>query len=237
MSDAPRVRKPGRPPRDAGGTPVREALLEATIEAVAQRGPFDVTARDVCATAGVMNAAVNYNFATWNGLLAEATAVAYREYIAELWAAVEAAPRTPQARLEAYIRAQISWVRRMPGWGAMLNYPIAAKEVSELYMKNFPETAVTLFQVNQGCQVQLVMDVRSGEVHDVDVTDMEGEKARLLGDHQAVQRSISLGWSIMGMTVWASRGETAEAQLGEMTPMVEGLIDAHIATIIETAQL
>ena len=236
MSEAPRVRKPGRPPRDAGGTPVREALLRSTIAAVAERGPFDVAARDVCAAAGVMNAAVNYNFVTWNGLLAEATAVAYREYIAELWAAVDAAPRTPEARVEAYIRAQIAWVRRMPGWGAMLNYPIAAKEVSELYMNNFGDVAVTLFQVNQGRQIQLVKDLRAGTVHDVDMTDFEGEKERLLADNDAVQRSISLGWSIMGMTVWASRGTTAVTQLAEMTELVEGLIDAHIATIIETAQ-
>jgi len=183
-----------------------------------------------------MNAAVNYNFGTWNGLLAEATAVAYRDYIGELWAAIDNAPRTPEARVEAYIRAQIAWVRRMPGWGALLNYPIAAKEVSELYMKNFTEVAVTLFQFNQGRQIQLVKDLRAGTVHDIDIADYEGEKARLLGDSDAVQRSISLGWSIMGMTVWASRGESAATQLAEMTPMVEGLIDAHIATIIETAK-
>lgn len=236
MTDAPRVRKPGRPPRDTPGLPVHEALIRATIAAVAERGPFDVAARDVCEAAGVMNAAVNYNFGNWNGLLAESLSVAYREYIALLWAAIDAAPRTPEARVEAYIRAQIGWVRRMPGWGAMLNYPIATKEVSELYLSKFPDIAITLFQINQGKQVQLVMDLRSGEVHDINPSDFAGEKQRLMSDQEAVRRSVSLGWSIMGMTVWASRGDVAETQLQEMIRLVESMIDAHIQQIIETAK-
>lgn len=57
-------RRRGRPP--SGG---REAILEATLELIRERGIANVTSRDVASRAGVSDASVYYHFGDRAGLL------------------------------------------------------------------------------------------------------------------------------------------------------------------------
>jgi AcrR family transcriptional regulator len=65
VSDAtPAPKRRGRPP--SGG---REAILDATLELIRERGIANLTSRDVAARAGVSDASVYYHFDDRTGLL------------------------------------------------------------------------------------------------------------------------------------------------------------------------
>jgi hypothetical protein len=121
----------------------------------------------------------------------------------------------------------------MPGWGAMFNYPISEIEVSELYLEKFSDVAVTAFQMNLGRQEQLIIDVRDGSVTDLDFEEFEATKARLLADQDAVEKAVSVGWSMMGMSVWASRGRVGDQQLTDMAKLQEHMRERHLDEMIE----
>lgn len=236
MSIAPEVakRKPGRPRADEARPSVKASLVGATIKLVAAHGPLAVNARQVCDAAGVMYAAVNYNFGSWNGLLAQAASQVYREYVELMWEAVQAAPRTPEERLRAYITAQVQWSRQMPGWGAVFNYPVSVEEVTQLRIENNSEETVGIFRLNLARLEQLVIDVREGSVTDFDYDETNIPLERLLADQKAVARSTSIGWSTMGMAVWSSRGVTGEAQIKELKGLEQGLMDFHVQAMIDS---
>lgn len=226
-------RRPGRPRADETRPSVRESLLAATIELVAAHGPLSVNARQVCDRAGVMYAAVNYNFGSWNGLLAAASSQVYTCYVDQLWDRVTAAAAEPRARLRAYIEAQVEWSRQNPGWGAVFNYPVSVEDVTKIRIERDTEETVGLFRLNLARLEQLVIDVRDGTVTDIEYGVGEIPEAALLADHKAVARSTSIGWSTMGMAVWASRGSTGEAQLSELKGLEAGLMNFHIESMID----
>lgn len=226
-------RRPGRPRSDESRPSVRESLLTATKELVAAHGPLSVNARQVCDRAGVMYAAVNYNFGSWNGLLAATSSQVYTSYVEQLWEAVSAAPREPRARLRAYIETQVEWSRKNPGWGAVFNYPVSVEDVTKIRLERDTTETVGLFRLNLARLEQLVIDVREGTVTDFSYGVGEFPEAALLADQKAVARSTSIGWSTMGMAVWASRGAAGEAQLSELKGLEAGLMGFHINSMID----
>ena len=66
------TRPRGRPRRSDFPDAVKDLLIEATIKLIALDGSTDVSARAVCDSIGVKFASVNYNFGSWNGLIAQA---------------------------------------------------------------------------------------------------------------------------------------------------------------------
>lgn len=227
-------RKPGRPRANEARPSVKESLLGATIKAVASHGPLAVNARRVCDDAGVMYAAVNYNFGSWNGLLAAASSRVYAEYVDLLWEAVNYAPRDPRERLRAYIHAQIEWAKQMPGWGAVFNYPVSVEEVTKIRVERDSLETVGLFRLNLARLEQLVIDVRENKVHDFDYGVDEYPLDELLADTKAVARSTSIGWSTMGMAVWASRGDAGDIQVSELKGLESGLMEFHVNALIDS---
>lgn len=227
-------RKPGRPRADEARPSVKDSLLGATIKAVASHGPLAVNARRVCDDAGVMYAAVNYNFGSWNGLLAAASSRVYTEYVDQLWEAVSFAPREPRDRLRAYITAQVEWAKQMPGWGAVFNYPVSVEEVTKIRIERDSLQTVGLFRLNLARLEQLVIDVRENIVTDIDYGVDEIPTDKLLSDSKAVARSTSIGWSTMGMAVWASRGMAGDVQVDELKTLEAGLMEFHINAMIDS---
>lgn len=227
-------RRPGRPRADEARPSVKESLLDATIKAVATHGPLAVNARRVCDDAGVMYAAVNYNFGSWNGLLAAASSRVYAEYVDLLWEAVSQAPRDPRERLRAYIQAQIDWARQMPGWGAVFNYPVSVEEVTKIRVERDSRETVGLFRLNLARLEQLVIDVRENRVTDFEYGVDDFPVEQLLADTKAVARSTSIGWSTMGMAVWAARGEAGDIQVNELKGLEAGLMEFHVNALIDS---
>lgn len=227
-------RRPGRPHKDPEGVSVRDSLLEVAIESVAKHGPHSLTSKEVSEIAGAATASVNYNFGSWNGLLAEAAAVVYTRYVDELWQAVLTGPQTPDARLRSYIQAQLDFARRMPGWGAVFNYPISVEEVSALYREKFPEVAIGLFELNLARLAQLTIDVREGSVTPFDYDATNYPREQLFADKFAFERSTSVGWSAIGAALWASRGHFAANQMGDLKNQEQRLVEFHIQSILDS---
>lgn len=227
-------RKPGRPKRDSVEVPIRESLIRATIERVAEEGPLAISARQVCFEAGVTFAAVNYNFGSWNGLLAAAGATAYSDYIDEIWEAVQAGPQTPDERFRSYIYAQAAWAAKMPGWGAVLTYPVSALGVATLMRQDYPHVMVGKFQLNLARLAQLTIDVREQSIAPFDYTVENFPREALLADKHALARSTSIGWSSMGMSTWLARGVEGLDQIQGVDAAQETLIAFHVNEMISS---
>lgn len=233
-TEVPTKRKPGRPRSEDALMPARILLLDETINSVAVNGPLAVNARQICKAAGVMFAAVNYNFGSWSGLLAAATSKVYADYVAEIWELVAAAKPEPEARLRAYILAQSNWAQRMPGWSAVINYPVLVKDATTLRFEMYSEATVDIFKLNLLRMGRLVMDVRDNVVTPFDYTANTMPVGDMLKDIATVKRATSVGWSILGLNVWVSRGETGRAQVGDWHSMQAEVIDFHIDEIIRS---
>ena len=213
-----------------------ELLLRSTISEVARHGVFSINARHVCLAAGVSFGAVSHNFGSWDGLLAAATALAYREYIEELWLAAQVAPRDPVSRLSAWIRAQVDYGRRMSGWSAVINYPTSFERISELLRDQHGEEMKGLLELNLARLGQLTIDVREDTVTDFSFGVGEFPRAQMLADMRAVARSTTVGWSALGMAVWAGSAGTRAQNVPEMDELFSQILEFNIGEIISSIQ-
>ena len=93
--------------------PMRDKVLFTTIDDVSRVGPATFNVKLVCEALDVSYSLINHHFGSRDELLAEATVIAYAMYVEELWQNVALAERTPEARLESWIRASIAWTQRM----------------------------------------------------------------------------------------------------------------------------
>ena len=226
------ARRPGRPPKNDGGIPVRQLLIDKTIEMIATHGATDVTAREVCDAVGVTFASVNYNFGSWNGLIAEAGATAYSSYVDGLWDAVNEAPLDPEARLLAYIRAQITWATKNSGWGAVFNYPFSARTATTIMQDKFGKKNNLKFQLNHARLTRLTIDIRDGHVTPFDFDETNYPHDELLSDSLGLARATLTGWSALGMMVWLSRGPTLETQIPDINTRQDAIVTFAMAQII-----
>jgi AcrR family transcriptional regulator len=119
----------------------REALIEAAVASLADRGLGSVSVRDVARRAGVSPGLVRHHFGGFGQLLVEA----YRHVVAridlEMDEAFSRAGPDPQARLDAFLEASFSpaivdkdllaaW---LGFWGLVRTDPAAAKVHAETY--------------------------------------------------------------------------------------------------------
>lgn len=226
------IRRPGRPPKNDVDIPIRRLLIEKTTELIASHGATDVTAREVCEAVGVTFASVNYNFGSWNGLIAEAGANVYSDYVDGLWTAVQSAPLNPESRLMAYIRAQIEWATKNSGWGAVFNYPFSARTATAIMRDKFGISNNLKFQLNHARLTRLTIDVRDGVVTPFDFDETTYPHEELLSDKLGLARATLTGWSSLGMMVWLSRGPTLETQIPDIKDRQDDIVTFAMAQII-----
>ena len=226
-------RPAGRPNREAYPIPARELLIDATIKLIAEGGPTDVTSRQVCDLTGVKYASVNHNFGSWNGLIAHAASRVYVEYVTGLGEAVKGAPRNPADRFRAYVLAQLDWARRMPGWGAVFNYPFSSRTASQILQREFGHITQPHFELNVARLAQLIVDIREESVAAADFDVTNYPRAELLADKIAIARSTMAGWTTLGMMVWVGRGPTLESQTPEILERQESIFHFTIEETIK----
>jgi hypothetical protein len=165
-------------------------------------------------------------------LIAEAGATVYSNYVDLLWNAVNAAPREPEARLLAYIRAQIEWSASYSGWGAVFNYPFSARTATTIMQEKFGQAHNAKFQLNHARLTRLTIDVRDGVVTPFDFDESTYPHAELLSDAIGLARATLTGWSTLGMMVWLSRGPTLETQIPDIKARQDAIVDFAIRQII-----
>lgn len=218
-------RRQGRPKNGAFPEPLRDLLIAETIRQVGCDGTTDVTARQVAEAVGVQPATINYNFQSWNGLIADAGVTCYVNYVEGLWAAVNGAKRSPEARMRAYFVAQRNWGREMPGWSAFFDYPFSAKSAAEILQKRHVQTMTSYFELNYARLYSLVRDLQQGKVTDVDWTIDTYPRADIIRDQKAFNRAVMVGWTSLGIMVWSGRRDTMAQRTMDLAEYEQRALD------------
>jgi AcrR family transcriptional regulator len=152
------------------------------MEHVRAKGPWDFNAAANCQRLGITNPMVNHYFGNRDGLLAAALFETYRRYVGHLAEAVDAAPHNPRARLEAWMREQITRTCEMGGWSTLLNNPMSALQVTELFNRDFSDEVRELFESNLILLAYLVRDLREGSVTQTPAQLQPEERQAILHD-------------------------------------------------------
>jgi AcrR family transcriptional regulator len=106
-----------------GGNDGRQALIDAAIGSIAERGAARTQPKDLTQTLGLSKSLVNFRFDGRDGLLAEAIATALERHVDELRTSVASAGASPMARLLAWIDSFLSWTAANPGMAAAVTFP------------------------------------------------------------------------------------------------------------------
>lgn len=211
---------------------MRLKILYVTFGEVASSGPGAFNVASVCDRLGITYPMVNHYFGSRDGLLAEGASMVYRKYIEALWKAVEAAPREPEARLRAWTMAQVSETLAMGGWGSILNYPLAAREVTSEIQTNFQQPLNRLFELNLARLAVIVNDIRRGVVTDVDFTEDNYPKAEMLKDPFLNSVMPTVAWSTFGLSVWLGGQHAPARNIKEISVMLDDLLESHLQAVI-----
>ncbi|MCF8548974.1 MAG: hypothetical protein K9G03_03235 [Pontimonas sp.] len=212
--------------------PMRLKILYVTFGEVANSGPGSFNVASVCDRLGITYPMVNHYFGSRDGLLAEGASMVYERYVERLWDAAMAAPRNPEARLKAWMMAQITETLIMGGWGPILNYPLAAREVTAEIDAKFQKPLNRVFELNLARLAILVRDVRKDTVTDIAYTAKKYPRTQLLTDPYLLSVMPTVSWSIFGMSVWVA-GEHAPARnIKEISSLVKVLLETHFRTIV-----
>ncbi|MDA2980621.1 MAG: hypothetical protein O2828_02510 [Actinomycetota bacterium] len=212
--------------------PMRLKILYVTFGEVSRSGPGSFNVASVCDRLGITYPMVNHYFGGRDGLLAEGAFMVYERYGERLWAAVLAAPRDPQARLKAWMMAQVAETWTMGGWGPVLNYPLAAREVTLEIEAKFQKSMNRIFELNLARLRALVKDVREDRVTDVEYTVDHYPRAELLTDPHLLSVMPTVSWSIFGMAVWVAGEHTRAQRIGEVAELKQVLLDNHFRTTV-----
>jgi hypothetical protein len=132
---------------DATEPTVRNKLLYLTIDEVGRFGPADLNGVRICERLAVSASLINHYFGGRDGLIAEATAMAYRSYVMSLRdAAAECGE--PIAALRAWVTQQVEWAAANPGLSEILNYSSAHGQVSRLIHRDYQREITQYFEFN-----------------------------------------------------------------------------------------
>ena len=201
--------------------PMRLKILYVTFGEVANSGPGSFNVASVCDRLGITYPMVNHYFGSRDGLLAEGAYLMYQRYVQRLWEAVGVAPRDPEARLKAWIMAQVTESKAMGGWAPLLNYPLTAKEVTAEIEAKFQKSLNRYFELNLARLATLVMDVRSGQVSEIGFTPDKYPRTDLLSDPFLQSVMPTVAWSIFGMSVWIAGDHAPAREISEVGTMVD----------------
>lgn len=214
--------------------PMRLKILYVTFGEVAKSGPASFNVASVCDRLGITYPMVNHYFGGRDGLLAEGAMMRYERYIASLWDAVEKAPRDPESRFRAWSLEQVRSTSDMGGWGPILNYPLAAREVTSVMNEKFQVSMNRHFELNMARLGTLIHDLRSGVVSDVNFSPDAYPRLTMLRDPVLRALLPSTGWSMFGLSVWFGGQHAPARNIPEVSEDLEELIENHLVLTIDT---
>lgn len=211
---------------------IRQKMIYLTIREVAEVGPGSFNTLGVCDTLGVTYPMVNHYFGNRDGLIAEAGFVAYELYIARIWASVQAAKPDPEARLRAWMEAQVRLNSEISGWGAILNYSPFSQAVFHIMEEKFGERRKQLFELNIARLAQLIKDYRDNRLTQFDFDLENYPRAEFLEDQKLVELTSTIAFSTLGLAVWKSGGHAPSQGIPDLTQIADPLQESHIRNML-----
>jgi AcrR family transcriptional regulator len=167
----------------------RSALVEAALRVISTEGAASMHPNELCVELGISRSLVNFHFDGRDGLVAEAMALGYERYVAELKLAADGAGPEPLARLLAWVDRQIEWTIANSGLASALNFQ---REASSLSGEMSPEAAGRLEQAGLRNFEQLMDLVRAVRESNGGLVD---------GDSVGLDSAV-VGWLTLGLSVW-----------------------------------
>ena len=214
----------------------REKFLYLTIDEFSRVGPGGFSHALIARRLGVTVAMINHYFGSRNGLISEAAFMVYSDYIDALEQAIKDAPKNPVARLEAWIRRQISYSVSVSGWGVVLNYPTLSLENPVEFAVLFRSRMSALFNVNMARLGQLILDLKSGNVSPGDITVDNVDVDFYMSNVKLVSLGSSVGMATLGAAVWAAGSHAPSAESPEAKKFGDYVITEHVQNIIRLVE-
>jgi AcrR family transcriptional regulator len=215
----------------------RQRLIYLTMREVAIVGPASFNTGGVCDTLGISYPMVNYYFGNRDGLIAEAAYVTYVRYLEKLWAAVEAAPRTPVDRLRAYLQAHLRLNVEISGWGAVLNYPIFSASIAQILAERFGDDHRQHFELNMARLSRLILDLWEGQVTQPLYTLDDYPREALIAHATLMAATATLSWGTLGVAVWRSGRHAPSRGIVELVEREQVLVGAYTESLIHSVGL
>jgi AcrR family transcriptional regulator len=199
----------------------REALIAATLAVISSDGSASFQPNEICRELGLSRSLVNFHFGGREGLIAEAMAVGYEQYVAELRCAAESAGDDPVACLLAWVDRQIEWTIDNPGLAAVLNFQ---REASGIRSEFHPSVTARLEAAGTGnfaLLVELVGAARSSRGID--------SSSNAVGLNSAI-----VGWLTLGLSVWLAgrHGPTQSLNRPELVELARQQVRQVIADMV-----
>jgi AcrR family transcriptional regulator len=180
----------------------RDALVAASLAVIAREGASSFQPNEICLRLGLSRSLVNFHFGGREGLIAEAMAVGYEQYVVDLRQAADCAGEDPTDRLLAWVDRQIEWTVENPGLAAALNFQREASGIRA----ELPASVMARMEAagtgNFSLLVELVRAVRSAG--ECDPTSKETSL-----------NSAIVGWLTLGLSVWLAGGHGPTRSLNQ----------------------
>lgn len=212
---------------------VRNKLLYLAIEEVGKQGPSEFNSVRICDRLAVSASLINHYFGGRDGLIAEATAIAYKAYVLGLRdLAVEKLPNAREA-LKAWMYGQIHWHQKHPGVSEVLNYPKAHTNVSHLINRDFQREITKYYEFNVSVITRLLIAIRDNTVEMLADGPDDYDRATLIAD-PAIRHAVAIGWATLGAAVWAAGGHIPSSETPETEPLYRNMLDRYIEILVES---
>jgi len=212
---------------------VRNKLLYLAMVDVGKIGAGDFNGIRICERLGVSASLINHYFGGRDGLIAEATAMAYGSYVRSLHAAA-AQHSDPIRSLRAWMEQQVTWARQNPGFAEILNFASAHGDISRLVQRDFQREITSHFEFNMSLVVSMIESIRNGT--ETLLLDSPDDVAKLKPqvDPDTLAEAGSVAWSTLGAAVWASGQHTPSAETAEARALFELTLQKHFDRVISS---
>lgn len=210
----------------------REKFLYLTIEEFGALGPGRFKHKDVVTRLGYTMAMVNHYFGSRGGLIAEAASTVYDLYVDAMAQGVAEAPQDPIERLRAWMTTQVQFALERPGWMVVLNYPDLTLENPVEFNELFRARMTLGFELNLCRLAQLILDVKTGSVTEIELTEDNFDRARYLGDARLVELTASVAMSTLGSSVWGAGSHAPSRSTAEALALRDHVMATHHSNVI-----
>ena len=216
--------------------PMREKIVLVTIDDVGRIGAATFNVKLVCQALDVSQSLINHHFGSRDELIAEAAIRWYQLYVEALWATAMDAQQTPEARLRAWLNTNVEWSRNFNGMSALLDYPTASSDVTEMINRNHRGVLSELAELNLARLVSLVLDVRNGSIGLYTLQRGNVDRTVLVRDDHASLVAGSIAWAILGMSVWTAGEHLPTTHVEGVDDRVDALREFYLDHLIAFAR-
>jgi len=218
----------------------RDLIILASIDQMIETGPVDFNSGTVCDLLNLKHPMINYYFGSRDGLIAEATVWAYRNWSNRVLTAARNAPQNGEARLRAYLETNLEWCRNMKAMTVLSQYPVLSQAVKSLVDEGYSIELQKDFEYHLVFLATLIIDIRSGKNSELDFDQTNYPKGKYMLTHpRELLDAASIAWAGHGVNMWISGSHTPTRNLRKdfTAKISEDLaIRAHIENIIAIAR-